>query len=243
MIQIPSKCHGRVLVFIPTYNDVEQLAAIITEVHELNIAATILVLDDGSMEPVVTALHQLDCLHFRLPANFGLGVCTQIAFDHALRHEYDAIIRVDADGQHPVTEIPALLELLENDEADVVVATRGNRDQGSGQRAFFSRIARSYLSTLAWLLTSGSAPSDVNSGFFAANQSALKKLNANQLERFPEPQMYVLACRLGLRVGAIVVVQLARQERTSTVTVSHGLRLAYRFSIFALSELIQGRRA
>jgi glycosyltransferase involved in cell wall biosynthesis len=232
----------RILVFVPSYNDVEQLDSIIANLQALSETITVLVIDDGSVEPIAAALTQTDCLHFRLPTNFGLGVCTQIAFDHALRHGYDAVVRVDADGQHPVEMIPALLAQLRSGETDVVVAMRSNRYQHGGWRTFFSRIAQGYLSLLAKLLTNGQAPVDVNSGFFATNRAALKKLNTAQLERFPEPQLYVLACRLKLRVGAIVVEQMARKEGSSSVTISHGIRLAYRFSIFGLSELLQKPR-
>lgn len=237
-----SPANDKVLVFVPTLNDVEHLAAIIDEINELDGAFTVLVLDDGSAVPVRPMLNRSHCLYFRLPANFGLGVCTHIAFDHALRGNYHAIVRVDSDGQHPVEMIPALLSKLTAGEADVVVASRINRNQGSGLRFVMSRIVRGFISATARLLTKGEVPSDVNSGFFAANPRAMEVLNSHQLERFPEPQMYILACRHGLRVAEVSVDQMARKHGSSTITFGHALRIVYRFSIFVLSELLQWRR-
>jgi glycosyltransferase involved in cell wall biosynthesis len=235
-------CDAGVLVFMPTLNDVEHLSAIIDEIGKLDGAFTVLVLDDGSKVPVKSVLDRSDCLHFRLPANFGLGVCTHIAFDHALRGGYRAVVRVDADGQHPVAMIPALLAKLSADEADVVVASRSNRNQGSGWRFAASRFVCGYISTMAGFLTKGRVPRDVNSGFFAANLPAMAILNSSQLERFPEPQMYILASRNGLRVAEVRVEQMTRKHGASTITFGHALRIVYRFNIFVLSELLHWRR-
>ncbi|MDA1101393.1 MAG: glycosyltransferase family 2 protein [Proteobacteria bacterium] len=242
MASDPLAAKDKVLVFVPTLNDVEHLATIIDEINELNGAFTVLVLDDGSTAPVKSILKGSHCLHFRLPANFGLGVCTHIAFDHALRGNYRAIVRVDSDGQHPVEMIPALLAKLTAGEADVVVASRSNRNQGSGWRFAIARIVRGYISATARLLTKGVVPSDVNSGFFAANPRAMAVLNTYSLERFPEPQMYILACRHSLRVAEVPVDQMARKHGASTITFGHALRIVYRFNIFVLSELLQWHR-
>jgi glycosyltransferase involved in cell wall biosynthesis len=242
MIPDPQPANDRVLVFMPTLNDSEHLAAIIEEIGALNEALTVLVLDDGSTEPVKPNLSGSDCLHFRLPTNFGLGVCTHIAFDHALRGGYRAIIRLDSDGQHPVAMIPELLAKLDTEETDIVVASRKNRNHGSGWRFVLGRVVRGHISTMARLLTNGGVPDDVNSGFFAANPTAMKVLNNCRLERFPEPQMYILACRRGLWVKEVPVEQMARRHGSSTITFGHALRIVYRFNIFALSEMLNWRR-
>lgn len=241
MIPDPQAANDRVLVFMPTLNDSEHLSAIIDEIGKLDGSFTVLVLDDGSTVPIKSIVNRSDCLHFRLPANFGLGVCTHIAFDHALREGYRAIVRLDSDGQHPVAMIPALLAKLATGEADIVVASRRNRNQGSGWRFVFGRIVRSYISAMAGLLTKGGVPGDVNSGFFAACPAAMETLNSCRLERFPEPQMYILACRHGLRVTEVPVEQMARKHGSSTITFGHAMRIVYRFNIFILSEMLHKR--
>ena len=232
-----------ILVFVPTLNDVEHLASITQGILDLDSSYTVLVLDDGSNVAAASMTDLSECLHFRLPMNSGLGVCTHIAFDHALREGYQAVVRIDADGQHPIAMIPALLANLANGEADVVVATRQNRNHGKGWRSTFSGVVRSYFSAVARLLTNGQVPDDVNSGFFAASRPAMEILNACRLERFPEPQMYILASRRGLRIGEVGIVQMAREYGSSTLTLSHALRFLYRFNIFVLSELLQKRGA
>ena len=228
------------LVLLPAYNDAELVGALTAGIMELSDHYRVLVIDDGSDEPLDVSTLSDGVLVCRLPTNLGLGVCTHIAFDHALKHGYGAMVRVDADGQHPLEAISLLLENLLIDEADMVVGARTNRNFGTGLRSYLSKIVRSYLSLVARLLTRGNAPRDVNSGFFAVNSKAMSVLNKSLLERYPEPQMYILGCRRGLRVKEIEIEQMPRKFGTSSVTLGHALRLCYRFNIFVLGEILQG---
>jgi glycosyltransferase involved in cell wall biosynthesis len=229
----------RTLVFLPTYNDRELLMSLTAGVHALGQNFQALVIDDGSQHPIRKHEIAPNTLLVRVPANFGLGMATHIAFDHALLHDYAAIVRVDSDGQHPVEMLPDLVSPIFDGTADIVVGERTNRDERTGLRELVSRMVRGYLSSIAYAMTKGQAPSDVNSGFFAANIKAAKKLNAYDLDRFPEPQMYVLAPRNGLVASGLKIEQAERQHGNSKVTLGHAVRLFYRFNIFILAELLQ----
>ena len=233
---------ARVLVFVPTYNDTELLAEIVCGVQGLSNRYTVLVLDDGSHAAHLSALEDLDCLFFRLPDNLGLGACTNIAFDHALRHDYEAVIRIDADGQHPIERIPELLAPLEKDEADVVAGCRVNHNLGTGASALARRLIKSYFVGVAKILTRGRAPSDLNTGFFAMNRRAIATINQHVLERFPEPQLYILACREQLRVTEVPIKQIEREFGTSTLNLAQAAAMFYRFNMFVLGELLRGSR-
>ena len=234
--------HERVLVFVPTYNDVEHLHSLIEEVRGLPGEFTVLIVDDGSTPPVRLDKQADSALLFRIPSNLGLGACTHIAFDHALRWRYRSVVRVDADGQHPVGAIPDLLEALDSDGVDMVVAERTNRHNGHGVRSILAKLVRGYLSVISKLMTHGRAPQDVNSGYFAATAHAAEVMNEYQLERYPEPQMYVLACRRELKIKEIPVEQLDRKHGSSSLTINRAALLMYRFSIFVLAELLQRSR-
>ena len=97
---------ARVLVFIPSLNDRDLLHQLATSVLELGAGFVVLVIDDGSEPSIEKTLLPENCLLFTVPSNVGLGLCTHIAFDHALMHNYDFVVRLDADGQHPIAMIP-----------------------------------------------------------------------------------------------------------------------------------------
>ena len=229
------------LVFVPSFNDRESLRDVVARIRALGHGYKMLVIDDGSRLGEVPRDLGEDVLFVRLPDNFGLGICTHIALDHASKYGYGAVVRVDGDGQHPVGEIPRLLAGLYAGEADMVVGSRTNQNLGGGLGSLLRWAAKAYFVWVSWLITRGRAPRDLNTGFFALNARAMAALNRFHLERYPEPQIFVLACREGLRVKEIVIEQLERRYGSSTLTVMQAARLFYRFNIFILGELMRGR--
>ncbi len=240
---MPKKSHCRVLVFVPTYNDSQELAAIAGDIKSLDGDYTTLVIDDGSSVPVEHSQLPEETLLVRFPTNFGLGVATHVAFDHALKCDYDIVARIDSDGQHPIDILPSLVEPICEDGKELVVGHRVNRHEGEGIRSMLAALVRMYLSALSRLMTGGRAPTDVNSGLFAISRAAMTKINLAQLERFPEPQMYVLCGRMGISTHEIPVEQNDRRHGSSTITMGRALALFYRFNIFVLAELLQKPRA
>lgn len=232
----------KTLIFIPTFNDLVLLPSIIKGVQALDDSFVPLIIDDGSSPQLQGSTLPEGCFLFSLPDNLGLGTCTHIALDHALKFGYKALIRIDSDGQHPLEMIPEMLLPLQNDKADVVVGTRENHSEGSGIGIFFRNLVKSYFTFIAIWLTRGGVPTDVNSGFFALNQKAMIAVNSSTLERFPEPQMLILAHSTGLRITEISITQSSRQYGTTTLSVLQAARLIYRFSVFAAAEILSFRR-
>lgn len=228
-----------ILVFIPTYNDVELLADLSAELQRLGTRYRTLIVDDGSSASIDVSTLAPGTMYCRLPANFGVGIATHVAFDHALRHGYQAVVRLDADGQHPIEHIPKLLEPIQNKGADLVVGVRLNRHEGSSIRAFAAGLVRRYLSVVSCIMTRARAPKDVNSGFFAVSAYAISRINRVALERYPEPQLYVLAGRQKLSIVEIPMKQQSRRHGSSTITLGRALGMFYRFNIFILGELLQ----
>ena len=230
---------GRVLVFIPTFNDSAALPGLLSEIAHMGDRYRALVIDDGSAEPVLTRELMAQCLYAKLPANFGLGVCTHIAFSHALNHGYQAVVRVDGDGQHRISDIARLMQDIDAGTADLVAGVRTNQSQDPG--SIGRKIVKSYFSGFARRITRGRAPQDVNTGFFAANTAALERLNKQTLERFPEPEMYVSACRADLRVGSVEVEQRDRVVARSTLQIVGALSMFFRFNVFVFGQLFRRR--
>lgn len=227
---------SQVLVFVPTLSDRTELPGILADVDALGAGYKALVIDDGSVPPVLLPAGRR--LLVRLPANMGLGVCTHVAFDHALRHGYQAVVRIDGDGQHRVQDIPRVVAALTG--ADFVVGARTNPENvAGGLDGLGRRLLKHYFSLMARLLTGGGVPTDVNSGFFAANVRAMRLLNQSLFERFPEPEIFISAYRLGLRVTSVPIEQRQRVEGRSRLGVLAGLRMFFRFNVFAVGQLLR----
>lgn len=227
---------NRVLVLIPSFGDWQELPRLVAEIDRLGSEYRSLIIDDGSPRPIPKP-DVVGSLLVRLPTNIGLGVSIGIAIAHAAAHGYEVLVRIDADGQHNVADIPLLVAQVRVSQAAVALGVRTNQDFD-----FARRLVKAYMNFVAMLLTRGAVPRDVNSGFFAINRAGIARLEGSHLERFPEPELYVSAWRVGARLLAVNVQQRPRQHGASSFGWIAAARMLFRFSMFALGQLFQRTR-
>ncbi len=229
----------KVLIFIPSYNDNVSALKIVQEINNNLPEADILIIDDGSKNEI--EINKLTPFYYyRLETNYGLGVCTHIAVDFMIAHNYSYLVRIDADGQHPVKEIRKIIDKLKLKNADCVVGSRQNHNDKKND--IVKNLVKKYYNLLSRLITQNKAPADVNSGFFGINLKSANIIKYQILERFPEPQIYILLCNLNMKLVEINVMQEDRMTNKTSLTIFHALRMFYRFNIFLLTELIRSSK-
>lgn len=97
----------RVLLVIPLYNHGGAIKNVTQAA--LNTGYPVLVVDDGSSDGGLDHLVDLDCKSLRLPVNQGKGEAIKAAARFAAENGFEAIVTIDADGQHDPSEAPALI--------------------------------------------------------------------------------------------------------------------------------------
>ena len=119
------------LVIIPTYNEKENIEAIITAVMELPIEYHILVIDDGSPDGTATIVKDLMINKFagklhlvERAGKLGLGTAYIAGFKWAIEHKYDYIFEMDADFSHNPQDLLKLYDACANQGADVAIGSR-----------------------------------------------------------------------------------------------------------------------
>ncbi len=118
---------GRILVVIPTYNEVANLPKIVARLRASVPEAHILVADDNSPDGTARVADDLaaadDHIHVmhRLGKE-GLGAAYLAGFSWALDNGYDVVVEMDADGSHQPEQLPLLLDALR--DADLVLGSR-----------------------------------------------------------------------------------------------------------------------
>ena len=95
---------------------------VIMKVRSHQPGVDILVVDDGSTDQTAARARDAGATVISLPFNVGVGGAMRTAFLFAKREGYEAIVQVDADGQHDPADLQRLLDGLS--EADIVVGTR-----------------------------------------------------------------------------------------------------------------------
>lgn len=141
----------RVLVIVPTYNEVENLERILERLHASVPSAHALVVDDGSPDGTGELAEKLAVVDprvhvLRRTAKAGLGPAYVAGFRWARERGYDVVVEMDADGSHAPEQLPRLLTALES--ADLVLGSRyvpgGEVADWPVHRLLLSRLGNRY---------------------------------------------------------------------------------------------------
>jgi glycosyltransferase involved in cell wall biosynthesis len=207
-MSLPPPTAQRVLVVIPAYNEEASVGRVVREVREALPAATVVVVDDGSRDRTSEQAESAGATVLSLPFNLGVGGAMRTGFLYATRGDYDAVVQVDADGQHDPAAVPALLEGLRS--ANVVIGARfagaGNY-RVRGPRRWAMRFLSSTLSR-----TAGTKLSDTTSGFRAADRRAVALFARSYPAEYlgDTVESLVIAVRAGLVVRQVPVMMRSR---------------------------------
>ncbi|MCW2680789.1 MAG: glycosyltransferase family 2 protein [Frankiales bacterium] len=193
----------RVLVVIPAYNEQASVARVVLEVAAALPDADVLVVDDGSQDLTAVRAARAGARVLTLPYNLGVGGAMRTGYLYALRGDYDAVVQVDADGQHDPAAVPRLLEGLLTH--NIVV---GARFAGTGvyvargPRRWAMRLLAAGLSR-----ATGTRLTDTTSGFRAADRDAVRLFARHYPAEYlgDTVESLVIAARAGLTVTQVPV--------------------------------------
>ncbi len=111
-----------IIAVIPAYNAEETLYPLLQQVSAFLPIGDILVVNDGSTDQTGDIAFGFGCRLISFPANHGKGAALRCGFSFAMGNDYDAVLTLDADLQHPPEYIPYFLDRF--DDADVIIGTR-----------------------------------------------------------------------------------------------------------------------
>jgi hypothetical protein len=196
------------LVFLPAWNEEESLPAVLDELRSGLPQADVLVVDDGSTDGTAEVAREGGAEVISFETNRGLPAGIAAGYRYALDEGYALCGRVDADGQHPVTELARLLERVRSGTCDVAVGSRfasGDgfepyRYQASGPRRFGTALLRRSMRVAL-----RTPFLDATSGMYAANAKALPVLAQPYTSEAPEVQAILRLHDAGLRVDEVPV--------------------------------------
>jgi len=173
----------RTLVIVPTFNEAENIPALIENILDLDEPVDILIVDDNSPDGTGEAADALARENSRVQvlhreAKLGLGTAYTAGFMRALEQGYDLIMTMDADFSHNPRYIPALLRLAE--KHDLAIGSRyvpgGGVRLWGWHRRLLSRGANFFARTVL-----GLHAHDCTAGFRCYRASVLKTVNPNSI--------------------------------------------------------------
>lgn len=215
------------LVIIPTYNEKENIEAIITAVMELPIEYHVLVIDDGSPDGTANIVKNLMVnkyvgkLHIMERAGkLGLGTAYIAGFKWAIEHKYDYIFEMDADFSHNPQDLLKLYDACANQGADVAIGSR----YVSGVNVVnwpMGRVLMSYFASKYVRVVLGMKIHDTTAGFVCYRREVLETIELDKI-RFKgyafQIEMKFTAYKCGFRIQEVPIIFVNRVLGTSKMS-------------------------
>ena len=211
------------LVIIPTYNEKENIEAIIKTVFEQDKKFHILVVDDNSPDGTAAIVDDLilrysDRLFIeKREGKNGLGTAYIHGFKWAIEKKYDYIIEMDADFSHNPTDLVRLYNACKNEDADVSIGSRYS--QGVNVVNWpMKRVLLSYFASKYVRFITGIPVHDTTAGFVCYKRRVLEIINLNTI-RFVgyafQIEMKFKAWKHNFNIQEVSVIFTDRTEGTS----------------------------
>jgi glycosyltransferase involved in cell wall biosynthesis len=216
------------LVFVPAWNEEQNLPDVLDELARELPAADVLVVDDGSTDGTAEVARRHGAAVLSFGENRGLRAAIAAGWEYAAREGYAFCGRVDADGQHPVAELRRLLERVRSGECDVAVGSRFVSGDGYEPYRYRPSPARSLGTALlrrAMKLRLGQPFGDATSGMYAADAKALSLLAEPYVSGAPEVESLLRLREAGLKIEEVPVDMRERAGGESKLQGRKALKL------------------
>lgn len=216
----------RKLVIIPTYNEMENIEAIIRKVMSLDGDFHILVIDDGSPDGTAAIVKRLkgefgDRLSILERAGkLGLGTAYLTGFRWALSHGYDYVTEMDADFSHNPDDLPLLYDACANGGADLAVGSRYCNGV-SVVNWPIGRILMSYFASVYVRKVLKIKIFDCTAGFVCYSRKVLETMDLDAVEMKGygfQIEMKYTAYRLGFKIAEVPIIFVNRKAGTSKMS-------------------------
>lgn len=216
------------LVLIPAYNEGSRIESVIIASKEY---LPVVVVDDGSSDNTSQVAEHAGASVVRQQPNQGKGAALKAGFKHAIQQDYQAVITLDADGQHDPAEIPKFIEAYREGHRDLVIGARDFREMPPVRRMANWLGKRS----LSWAM--GKTILDNQSGYRLIGHRLMKDMLATQQEGFEfEVEMIITCVQRGYDLEWVKIRTIYGGESSHINPINHlvgyvGLVLRTRRSI------------
>jgi dolichol-phosphate mannosyltransferase len=215
------------LVIIPTYNERENIEAIITAVMELPLEFNVLVIDDGSPDGTAAIVKHLMNGAFKgrvhlveRSGKLGLGTAYITGFRWAIEHQANYIFEMDADFSHNPQDLLKLYDACANEGADLAIGSR----YVTGVNVVnwpMGRVLMSYFASKYVRFVLGVNIHDTTAGFVCYKRHTLETIELDKI-RFKgyafQIEMKFTANRCGAQIKEVPIIFVNRVLGTSKMS-------------------------
>ena len=210
------------LVIIPTYNEKENVQAIIEAVFDLD-GFDVLIVDDGSPDGTADIVRSLQSTYsgrlnmLEREGKLGLGTAYIAGFKFGLEHGYDYLYEMDADFSHNPADLLRLRSNCVDKNYDLTVGSRYTKGGGfvnwPKDRILISKAGSLYVRLITFMPIK-----DATAGFICYSSRFLNAINLDKvgLKGYAfQIEMKYIAWKLGFKVGEVPIIFKDRELGTS----------------------------
>ena len=214
------------VVIIPTYNEKENIAAILQAIFSLQQHFHVLVIDDGSPDGTAAIVQAMqkeypkELFLEQRTGKLGLGTAYIHGFKWAIARGYRFVFEMDADFSHNPNDLQRLYQACSAGGADVAIGSRWVRGGGTVNWPW-DRIALSKGGSLYTKLITWMPVRDTTAGFVCYRREVLEAINLDAIRFLGyafQIEMKFAAWKLGFR---IVEVPIIFEDRKYGVSKMH----------------------
>jgi glycosyltransferase involved in cell wall biosynthesis len=217
-------------VVIPALNEEAYVGEIVSGICRLGL--DVVVIDDGSRDSTGETARQNGAHVIRHAIRQGKGASLRDGFQHALTQGCDAVVTMDGDGQHAVSDLPAFIEKFENEPGYGVI--NGSRMLSCRSmpkvRLYTNRLMSALIS---WLCRQRIA--DTQCGFRLIRADVLRKVTLRSAGFQIESELLIEAARAGFTIGSVPIQTIYSDEKSSINPVVD----TFRFIGFFINQLFR----
>lgn len=205
---------SQVMAIIPAYNEGRHVAAVIQKTLKY---LPVLVIDDGSKDDTADQAEAAGAEVLRQVPNQGKGAALMNGFRRAVELGYDAVVMLDADGQHDPDDLPRFLHANKFEQADLVI----------GQREFcympLPRRATNTIGTWIFSWAMGQYIPDNQSGYRLLSRRMIAATLGSKETNFEfEVEMIVVCIQQGYRLSWVPIKTIYGDEKSHVRPLRHG---------------------
>lgn len=214
----------RALVIVPTYNERENIIALIDDVLGRDARIDILVVDDGSPDGTGQLVDErtardprVHCLHRE--KKLGLGTAYVAGFQWALERDYEFVFEMDADFSHDPAHLPEFLRTAES--ADLVLGSRYQGGRVSVVNWPVGRLLLSYFANVYARIVTGLPVYDSTGGYKCFRRKVLEAIDLKDVRSNGyafQIEMSFRAWKKKMRIVEIPIVFVDRTEGESKMS-------------------------
>lgn len=208
----------KLCVLIPSYNESKTIAQVVQGLLKLGLV--VYVVDDGSSDGTAEAARREGAIVVTHETNKGKGASLREGFGHILKKHFDAVLVMDADGQHDIGDVDSFVKAAQGAGADIVI---GNRMSDTSTMPYIRILTNRFMSGLLSWMCKQYVP-DSQCGFRLIKRQVLERVKLESSKYEIESELIIKAARAGFNIKSVPIKTVYQGENSRINPILDTLR-------------------